>query len=140
MTTSPTVFTCRCVIHLASVLVPGNMRGEWTYDWIAEVWHGYARFSGRGVSRVTAWAQLLRFALGAFTGARDLRRSRFKWQRGRGPALGGAHARNTSIFSRCICAGSDWRNGFSARAVARDSLLFFETRADGMRGYICLGR
>jgi hypothetical protein len=74
---SPAISICRCAIRLASLLVPRGLRTEWADQWTTEIWHGRADLTSRGVSRAEARRKLLRFSMGAFSDAADLRRSEF---------------------------------------------------------------
>lgn len=74
----PAISICQCAIRLASLLVPRELRAEWTDQWTAEIWHGRADLVSRGVSHAEARRKLLRFSMGAFSDAADLRRSEFR--------------------------------------------------------------
>src|ERR1700690_2062134 len=74
---SPAFSICRCAIRLASLLVPPGLRSEWADQWTTEIWHGRADLISRGVSRAETRRKLLRFSMGAFSDAADLRRSGF---------------------------------------------------------------
>jgi hypothetical protein len=69
---------------VASWLAPADLRTEWSEQWNAEIWHGYASLKGRGASRAEARHKLLRFSVGAFSDAVDLRRSVFNLRAGLG--------------------------------------------------------
>jgi hypothetical protein len=71
------VSLCRCAIRVVGLLAPAEFRAEWALQWNTEIWHGYASLIGRGGSRTKARSQLLRFAVGAFSDASELRRSAF---------------------------------------------------------------
>ena len=74
----PVVYICRWAIRVASVLVPSGLRTEWANQWIAEIWHSYASLtSRRRRSRAETRRKLVRFSMGAFSDAADLRCSGF---------------------------------------------------------------
>jgi hypothetical protein len=74
---SPVVSVCRFAVRLASLLVPRELRDDWVGQWTSEIRHGYALLTDRGASPAEVRRKLLRFALGAFSDAADLRRSGF---------------------------------------------------------------
>ncbi|MDR3698808.1 MAG: hypothetical protein P4L56_04175 [Candidatus Sulfopaludibacter sp.] len=73
----PVVSACRFAVRLASLLVPRKLRDDWAGQWTAEIRHGYALLTDRGESPAEIRSKLLRFAMGAFSDAADLRLSGF---------------------------------------------------------------
>lgn len=73
----PVLIVCTWALRLAGLLVPRNIRAQWIQDWAAEVRHGCADLEHRGYSRSETWSKLLRFSIGGFADAADLRRSHF---------------------------------------------------------------
>lgn len=64
----------RCLIVIASFLVPSSQREEWQREWLAELWH--ARRTLVGIDERLAWEaqyEITHFCLGAFPDALCLR-------------------------------------------------------------------
>lgn len=66
------------LIGAACFVVPRAFRRAWKRDWLWEVWHGHSDLVRQGCSHREASRRVMRFALGAFPDAGDLRLEHFR--------------------------------------------------------------
>ncbi len=64
----------QCLLRLASLLVPGQHRGEWWREWQSELWHVRQACTCQGTPSWKGEREVAAFCLGAFQDAFCLRR------------------------------------------------------------------